>query len=746
MLEAVVASAEPELGTEWGILRASVGPLESRIRSLEGQGLRADRRAAQLASLAQALTEEQRALLVRLDRIEGRNSSRPAGRGGGTATLAAEQVVAATKQAADAQQLEAERQMAQLGQQLRRQADMIAELRVEMPLLSCRAEESHKLLDDVQVQVAQLQQQQQQQQRQQHRQQQVMTILTKPPHIVQDYSPVVAPAPPACVGVELCPQRLLIRPALVAVLLLSVAAAVVVLPQFARKGALAYSVSQDLTIAKWGGGCQATTEEQCLSQAGCRWFWHDDGPCDLCGTWFGDQSSVTGCRDWEPSTYCQETIFLAAQRVSGGDPAANAAFRAAVQHYRIRQGSGDPGDPLRKESLCNVWCDAAPPRPCFGQPRAADEVKGTNYGGRFLPEFFLGIPGSLALFQDVTHPPGTAHASLCDVGNLPDATARMTAFLDLNVRAEHFQQMAARGINVVRVPLGYWNLVDLPAGATPNGAGAIGARWRSLQNIMPAASYTKWIDQVFAFASQNAIRVLMDLHGAPGAQADKSFTGCNPGFGNMFFDTDWNRQLSVQAVEAMAVLCQSKGANCYGLELLNEPDGRIPRDHLLTYYTAAITAVRKHLPLDKPLMIMEWPDQLGWWKDRKPFNYASHGRILFSTHVYPAEGADTIDQQAARDAVAPNLAGIKNFHLGSPYPLVVTEYALAGHGSAMPEDLFDYNSLASWYVHQFNQFGAGSMVWNFDAKKDMPSWGPIAAPQVGSRPVDWEAIYSALGN
>jgi len=167
MLEAVVASAEPELGTEWGILRASVGPLESRIRSLEGQGLRADRRAAQLASLAQALTEEQRALLVRLDRIEGRNSSRPAGRGGGTATLAAEQVVAATKQAADAQQLEAERQMAQLGQQLRRQADMIAELRVEMPLLSCRAEESHKLLDDVQVQVAQLQQQQQQQQRQQ---------------------------------------------------------------------------------------------------------------------------------------------------------------------------------------------------------------------------------------------------------------------------------------------------------------------------------------------------------------------------------------------------------------------------------------------------------------------------------------------------------------------------------------------------------------------------------------------------
>jgi len=572
-----------------------------------------------------------------------------------------------------------------------------------------------------------------------------MSIPSKPQDAVRDYLPVVEPEPQANVGGALFQKRLLLRSALVTLLLLGAAGVSVVVMQFGRAGLPARGASPDLVTAKWAAGCQGTTEESCLSQAGCRWFVHDTGPCDLCGTWFGDQSSVTGCRDWEPSDYCQDTIFLAAQRVSGGDPATDVNFRAAVQHYRIRQGSGDPGDPLRKESLCNVWCDAAPPKPCFGQPRAADEVKGTNYGGRFVPEFFLGIPGSLDLFQGVTHPTETAHASLCDVGTMPDAKARMTAFLDLNVQAAHFQQMAASGINVVRVPLGYWNLVDLPAGTTPNGAGNMGPRWQALQNIMPAAAYAKWLDQVFAFASKNAIRVLLDLHAAPGAQADKSFTGCNPGFGNMFFDTDWNRQLSVQAIEAMAILCQSKGADCYGLELLNEPDTRISRDHLLTYYTTAIAAARKHLPPDKPLMIMEWPDQLSWWKDRKPFNYAAHGRILFSTHVYPAEGADTIDQQAARNAVSPNLAGIKDFHLGSPYPLVVTEYALAGHGSAMPEDSFDYNSLASWYINQFNQFGAGSMVWNFDAKTDMPSWGPVAAPKVGSRPVDWGVIYSALG-
>lgn len=52
------------------VLRSSISRLEARLRSLEGQGVRADRRAAELAGLAQALTEEQRALLLRLDRVE----------------------------------------------------------------------------------------------------------------------------------------------------------------------------------------------------------------------------------------------------------------------------------------------------------------------------------------------------------------------------------------------------------------------------------------------------------------------------------------------------------------------------------------------------------------------------------------------------------------------------------------------------------------------------------------------------
>jgi len=484
------------------------------------------------------------------------------------------------------------------------------------------------------------------------------------------------------------------------------------------------------SVSLWAA-CAADTEAECLAKPFCRWFFYTGTDCTLCKAWFDDQKGVTGCRDWDPAVWCANNIFADAQHKQGGSPAA-AAFKEAVTHYRVRQGTDDPDDPLRKESMCSVWCDRTAPSPCFGQLRAVDEVKGVNYGGRFIPEFFMGLPGSHALFADLQKPWWLEHLSLCDVGDAPDAAKRMAAFLDLNIQATHFKTIAQSGMNVVRLPLGYWQLMELPSGQTPNGA--MGDRWKKLQSIMPLAQYRKYIDKVFALAADSGLRIMMDLHGAPGAQTDKSFTGCNPGAGKYYMDTDWNRQLFARAIEAMAAICHAKGADCYGIELLNEPNTQIPREHLQQFYTDGIAAARKHLPLEQPIVIMEWANTLSWWRDRKPFWYKAHGRIMFSTHVYSLN-AETTEQQAARSAVGPDVGFIKDFHFTAKYPLIVSEYCLAGHGSANPGDPFDYKSLADWYVHQFNQFGRGSMLWNFDANQSMPSWGPVATNLVP--PQDW---------
>lgn len=518
------------------------------------------------------------------------------------------------------------------------------------------------------------------------------------------------------------------------------------------------STSSSLFTLLWFGGlaigapvlksnCDAATEQQCLQRPGCRWFKYrveEGSNCTLCENWFGDQKRVTGCRDWEVSSYCHVQVFQAAQTAYGLDPNRR-EFKSAINQYEIIQGNGEPGNPQNKRMVCSVWCDFTLPRACFGQARSPQELKGVNYGGRFIPEYYLMLDGTNELFHGISLPNGGTKQflSLCDVAQAPDAAGRVSAFLNRNIRSEHFERMASLGFNLVRLPLGYWNLITLPEGAAPNAQA--GFRWRKLQDIMPAEKYRKWIDAVFTYAERYGLKVMLDLHGAPGGQTgNHPFTGCFQG-SHYFFDTAWNRKLAVQTIAEMARICKQHQSSCYGVEMLNEPSGDISREHLREFYSEAIQAARKFLDKNTPLIVMEWPDKLPWWKRQHPYTYATHGVVMFSTHLYYMAGKSglyLVDQQDARSHFDKDIAGLRDFHLNCNYPLMVSEYGMNDHGRGDENDPFDYNSLANWYVHQFNQFGMGSMVWNFDAASNVAPWGPVAAPRVGTQPIDWPRIFA----
>ena len=175
------------------------------------------------------------------------------------------------------------------------------------------------------------------------------------------------------------------------------------------------------------------------------------------------------------------------------------------------------------------------------------KVHGVNYGARFLPEEFFKLPRNDELYNGV-HADG-GHLSLCDVGAKSNAGSRMSAFLDRNIRQEHFKQMAQLRFDTVRLPLGYWNLIDLPSGEAPDGPPDVQARWRRLQGILPARSYRKWIDQVFRYAKDFGLQVMLELHGAPGAQAGNAFSGCDLGGDHVYhFDRPRNRELGIKAI------------------------------------------------------------------------------------------------------------------------------------------------------------------------------------------------------
>ena len=78
--------------------------------------------------------------------------------------------------------------------------------------------------------------------------------------------------------------------------------------------------------------------------------------------------------------------------------------------------------------------------------------------------------------------------SLCDV-----ADGRMLDWLEDVVEEEDFRRMEEFGVEVVRVPTGYWNWIQL-GNLTPNAPPEVAERFRNLQ-IVTARQYEKYIDR-----------------------------------------------------------------------------------------------------------------------------------------------------------------------------------------------------------------------------------------------------------
>ena len=128
--------------------------------------------------------------------------------------------------------------------------------------------------------------------------------------------------------------------------------------------------------------------------------------------------------------------------------------------------------------------------------------------------------------------------------------------------------MSEFGVNFVRLPLGYWNVVDMKK--KPNGPDKEQReRMGNLAKMMPAAKYRPYIENVMRWAEKYGLQVLLDLHGAPGSQNPSSHNGCNTG--GVYWDTKWNKKWTKKAIVALAEICKEFENSCYGVELLNEP-------------------------------------------------------------------------------------------------------------------------------------------------------------------------------
>jgi glucan 1,3-beta-glucosidase len=134
-------------------------------------------------------------------------------------------------------------------------------------------------------------------------------------------------------------------------------------------------------------------------------------------------------------------------------------------------------------------------------------LRGVNLGGWLVLEKWM-VP---KVYR------GTDAVDEYQLGNMlgKDARARLQQHRETFITAEDFKWIKDAGLNAVRLPVGYW----------------------ALEAPKPYVESSEFIDFALEQAQQNGLKLILDLHGAPGSQNGWDHSGRS---GKIGWDKDPN--------------------------------------------------------------------------------------------------------------------------------------------------------------------------------------------------------------
>ncbi|XP_010269195.1 PREDICTED: glucan 1,3-beta-glucosidase A-like [Nelumbo nucifera] len=140
---------------------------------------------------------------------------------------------------------------------------------------------------------------------------------------------------------------------------------------------------------------------------------------------------------------------------------------------------------------------------------------------------------------------------------------------------DDFKFISNNGLNAVRIPVGWWIASD-PTPPMPFVGGSLQA-----------------LDNAFLWAKKYGIKVIIDLHAAPGSQNGWEHSASRDGFQD-WGTTDDNIQQTVEVIDFLTAR-YARNPSLYAVELMNEPRSPgVTLASLEKYYRAGYDAVRKH--------------------------------------------------------------------------------------------------------------------------------------------------------
>ncbi|URD85025.1 Cellulase (glycosyl hydrolase family 5) [Musa troglodytarum] len=193
----------------------------------------------------------------------------------------------------------------------------------------------------------------------------------------------------------------------------------------------------------------------------------------------------------------------------------------------------------------------------------ADYRESTTWGDDDPSVFLMTKVGMLQGEFQVTNGYGT------------EAAAVMTEHWNTFITEDDFKFISGTELNAVRIPVGWWIASD-PNPPSPFVGGSLGA-----------------LDNAFTWADKYNLKVIIDLHAAPGSQNGYEHSASRDG-SIEWGTTDSTIDQTVAVIEFLAARYAQR-QSLLAVELLNEPRASgVPLDTLKNYYRAGYDAVRKH--------------------------------------------------------------------------------------------------------------------------------------------------------
>jgi glucan 1,3-beta-glucosidase len=347
-----------------------------------------------------------------------------------------------------------------------------------------------------------------------------------------------------------------------------------------------------------------------------------------------------------------------------------------------------------------------------GAWKTSCDLRGLALGGWFVPEKFINIAGwatpdmphtqSKPMAEGTIYEGSETVPDLCSLSRKlgrEELDLRMKRHLESFIKEDDFKYIAKTGVNTLRIPIGYWNVIEDP--------------YEMYAPIQPNVSLG-YLDNAMKWAAKYDLAVVLDLHASPGSQNGWEHSGCS-GNAGLFKggEAKKNQKLSVDTVEKLAERYANHPA-LLGIEVINEPVGYNPHS-LVQLYKDSYDAIRKH---DKDVWVIGYAhnaDRVAGLKQYELTNFVldKHNYACFGDGRSGPPGQTYQHHAQVVESWKKDLT-----KMSSSFPTILGEWSLC-HGGGSALKLKDWNKIQQ---DAWKESTVGAVFWTYKTLTDNARW------------------------